>query len=101
MNEGQTQYNQALAKRLGEWIGAHPAGVPATLVPEKQSTAGIAMHSVLKPIEGIDLLGDGAGSGGSAVSGPIAILALSNIVALALLIWFWNAYRRLQSQRNV
>ncbi|KZP19416.1 hypothetical protein FIBSPDRAFT_932916 [Athelia psychrophila] len=96
-NEGQTKYNQVLAKRIGEWIAAHPADFPVqTPAPEEPST-GVAIHSGPESTEVTPLLvsgsGSGSGSEGSAVSPPIPIipiLALMNIVTLALLIWSWT-----------
>jgi len=91
-NEGQTKYNQALAKRIGEWIAAHPADfLVQTPAPEEPST-GVAIHSEPEPTEVTPLLGSGsgAGSGSSAVSSPIPILALTNVVTLVLLIWSWT-----------
>ncbi|KAF7974412.1 hypothetical protein HWV62_12268 [Athelia sp. TMB] len=83
-NEGQTKHNQALAKRIGEWIAAHPEDFPVEIAKEPtgdaSTTMGVAIHSEpeLEPTEGTPLLGGGEASLGSAISRPIPILAISN-----------------------
>lgn len=91
-NEGQIKHNQALAKRIGEWIAAHPDDFPVETAPEPagESTVDVSTCNEPEPTEETPLLGGGNGAVSSAVSQPISILVLSNIVTFVLLIWSWT-----------
>lgn len=89
-NEGQIRYQNALAKKIEEWITAHPDDFPATTEEEKHSQARVLLNEKdTSETTGSDPVASTKRRQTRRMT-VVQLLALSNLATLAILYWSMN-----------